>query len=150
MSFLEKEDEKKSPFWDWFIGIGLLVLVGGFTLYYQMQKRATQKRFVAADTLFQAGDLVAAAEAYEALKDASYITAANDSVIYERLDMIETAEENEREAVARLRTRLAAGDTARARQELDTLVLRGLLNPQDQFWIDSVKGALGVPGPSGS
>lgn len=150
MSFLEKEDEKKSPFWDWFIGIGLLVLVGGFTLYYQMQKRATQKRFVAADTLFQAGDLVAAAEAYEALKDASYITAANDSVIYERLDMIETAEENEREAVARLRTRLAAGDTARARQELDTLVLRGLLNPQDQFWIDSVKGALGVSGPSGS
>ncbi len=145
MSFLEKEDEKKSPFWDWFIGIGLVVLVGGFTLYYQMQKRATQQRFVAADALYQSGDLIAAANAYEALKEASYLTASNDSIIYERLDMIEAAEENEREAVARLRTRLAAGDTASARRELDTLVFQGLLNAQDQFWVDSVKGAFAAP-----
>ena len=129
MSFLEKEDEKKSPFWDWVIGIGLLVLVGGFTLYYQTQKRSTQRRFAAADT-------------YEDLKDASYLTTANDSTIYARLDLIETIEESEREAVARLRNRLAAGDVARARQELDTLVFRGLLRAEDQLWVDSVKAAL--------
>jgi hypothetical protein len=147
MSFLENDDEKKSAFWDWFIGIGLVALIGGFTLYYQMQKRATQKRFTAADSLFQSGDLVAAAGAYEELKDASYLTAANDSIIYDRLDSIETFEEAERETVARLRTRLAAGDTAGARLELDTLVFRGLLTTQDQFWIDSVKAAFSAPRP---
>lgn len=145
MSFLEKEDEKKSAFWDWFIGIGLLVLVGGFTLYYQMQKRATQKRFTAADALFQAGDFTAAVTAYEALKDASYLTAINDSIIYDRLDSIETFEEAEREAVARLRTKIAAGDTAGARADLDTAVFRGLLNPADRLWVDSLKAAYGAP-----
>jgi hypothetical protein len=139
MSFLEKEDEKKSAFWDWFIGIGLIVLVGGFTFYYQMQKRATQKRFAAADSLFHAGEFLSAAQAYEELKDASYLTATNDSIIYDRLDSIETFEESEREAIARLRTKVAAGDTAGARQDFDTLVFRGLLGAQDQFWLDSVK-----------
>lgn len=142
MSFLEKEDEKKSAFWDWFIGIGLLVLVGGFTLYYQLQKRATQSRFTAADALFQSGDFVGAARAYEELKDASYLTAANDSIIYERLDTIEALEESERETVFRLRTRLGAGDAEGVRAELDTLVFRGLLGPRDQAWVDSMKAAL--------
>jgi hypothetical protein len=141
MSFLEKEENKPSTFWDWFIGIGLVVLVGGFTLYYQMQKRATQKRFAVADSLFQTGDFLGAARAYEELKDASYITAANDSIIYDRLDSIETFQEGEREAVARLRTKIAAGDTAGARAEFDTLVFRGLLGVRDQYWVDSVKAA---------
>jgi hypothetical protein len=139
MSFLEKEDEAKSAFWDWFIGIGLVVLVGGFTLYYQMQKRTTQRRFEAADTLFQAGDFAGAARAYEELKDASYLTAANDSVIYARLDSVEELREREREVVARLRTRLAAGDTAGVRSDLDTTRFSGLLDEGDQYWVDSLK-----------
>jgi hypothetical protein len=139
MSFLEKEDDKKSAFWDWFFGIGLLVLVGGFTFYYQMQKKATQERFRAADTLFQAGDFAGAARAYEDLKDASYLTAMDDSTIYARLDSVEELGEREREAVARLRMKLAAGDTAGARLELETTVFRGLLDEEDQYWLDSVK-----------
>jgi hypothetical protein len=141
MSFLEKEDEKKSAFWDWFFGIGLLVLVGGFTLYYQMQKRATQERFRAADTLFQAGDFAGAASAYEDLKDASYLTAANDSVIYARLDSVDELAEREKEAVARLRMRLAAGDFNGARADLDTVTFRGLLGARDQRWLDSVNSS---------
>ncbi len=32
MSFLEKEDEgKPSSVWDWVVGIGLVVVIGGFT-----------------------------------------------------------------------------------------------------------------------
>jgi hypothetical protein len=139
MGFLESEDEKKSAFWDWFFGIGLLVLVGGFTLYYQMQKRATQEHFRAADTLFQTGDFAGAAQAYEELKDASYLTAANDSTIYARLDSVEELGELEREAVARLRMKLAAGDTAGARLELDSVSFHGLLDDEDQQWLDSVK-----------
>lgn len=139
MSFLESDDEKKSAFWDWFFGIGLLVLVGGFTLYYQVQKRATQARFSAADSLFQAGDFAGAALAYEELKDASYLTAANDSTIYARLDSVESLEEAGREAVARLRMKAAAGDTAGLRADLDTLAFHGLLESRDQFWVDSVK-----------
>lgn len=141
MSFLDAEDEKKSAFWDWFFGIGLLVLVGGFTLYYQVQKRATQKRFTTADSLFRAGDFAGAAQAYEGLKDASYLTAANDSTIYARLDSVESLEESGREAVARLRMRASAGDTTGLRTELDTLDFHGLLDPQDQFWVDSAKAA---------
>jgi hypothetical protein len=142
MSFLEKEEETKSAFWDWFIGVGLLVLVGGFTLYYQMQKRTTQQRFQTADSLFQAGDFAGAARAYDELKDASYLTAGNDSVIYARLDSIEELEEREKEIVARLRTRLAAGDTEGARTELDTATFHGLLRERDQRWLDSLKAGM--------
>ncbi len=141
MGFLDAEDEKKSAFWDWFFGIGLLVLVGGFTLYYQVQKRATQKRFTAADTLFQTGDFAGAAQAYEELKDASYLTAGDDSTIYARLDSVESLEESGREAVARLRMKVAAGDTTGLRTELDTLNFHGLLETPDQFWVDSAKAA---------
>jgi len=150
MGFLEKEDEKKSAFWDWFIGIGLIVLVGGFTAYYQTQKRATQKRFAAADSLFAKGDFAAAADAYEALKDASYLTAANDSIIYDRLDSIETFAEAEREALARLRTRLGAGDSAGARADFDTLTFRGLLEDEDdRAWLESYRAAVAaMPAPA--
>ncbi len=139
MSFLEKEDEKKSPVWDWVIGIGLLALVGGFTLYYQLQKRATQTRFQAADALFQSGDLAAAAEAYEALKDASYLTPANDSTIYARLELVEEARERMREAVARARTLSAAGDSAGARAGLDSVEHPELLDERDRAWYDAMK-----------
>lgn len=145
MSMLEPEDEKKSPFWDWFIGIGLLVLVGGFTLYYQVQKRSTQERFRAADALFEARDYTAAAAAYEALKDASYITTANDSTIYARLEFIEDLQERERETVARLRMRVSAGDLDGARTELEAVTFNGLLPERDQAWLDSVRAALAQP-----
>ena len=115
MSFLEKEDAKPSAFWDWVVGIGLVVLIGGFTLYYQMQKRMSLQRFNQADALFHAGKFREASAAYEELKDAQYLTSKNDSLIYARLDSVEEMEEREREAVAALRSRFAAGDTAGAR-----------------------------------
>ena len=145
MALLEPEDEKKSPLWDWIIGIGLLVLVGGFTLYYQVQKRSTQERFRAADALYQARDYTAAAEAYEALKEASYITATNDSTIYARLEHIEDLQEREREAVARARMRVSAGDLEGARAELESVAFNGLLPERDQAWLDSVRTALAAP-----
>ena len=142
MSFLEKEDGKQSTFWDWFIGLGLLALVGGFTAYYQVQKRATQSRFRAADSLFLSGDFVGAAGAYESLKDASYLTAANDSTIYARLDTIGELEERSRETVARARTLFAAGDTAGARAEIGAVAYPGLLDERDRAWIDSTRKVL--------
>ncbi len=143
MSFLEKEDGNKSPVWDWVIGIGLLLLVGGFTLYYQYQKRATQTRFQAADSLFNAGDLAAAADAYEALKNASYLTPANDSTIYARLEVVEETRERTRETVARARTLLAAGDTAGAREGLDSVEHPGLLGERDRSWYDMTQERIG-------
>jgi hypothetical protein len=142
MSFLEKEEGKQSTFWDWTIGLGLLALVAGFTAYYQIQKRATQSRFRAADALFLKGDFVGAAEAYESLKDASYLTAANDSTIYARLDTIGELEEQSREAVARARTLLAAGDTAGGHAEIRAVAYPGLLDERDRLWADSAKRAL--------
>lgn len=145
MTQLESEDEKKSPFWDWVIGIGLLVLVGGFTIYYQVQKRVTQERFRAADALFESRDFTAAAAAYEALKDASYMTVANDSIIYARLEYIEDLQDRERETVARLRMRLSAGDRDGARAELESATFNGLLPEREQAWLDSVRAALATP-----
>jgi hypothetical protein len=143
MGFLEKEADGKSAFWDWVFGIGLLVLVGGFTAYYQYQKRLSRERFQAADTLYQTGEYAAAARAYEVLKDASYLTTSDDSTLYARLEHIEDLQEREKEAVARLRVRLAAGDTEGARADLDTATFRGLLSGSDQRWLDSVRSVFG-------
>lgn len=142
MSFLSKEDEKPSTFWDWVVGLGLVVLIGGFTVYYQWQKRVSLGEFHAADDLFKAGKFREASAAYEELKNASYLTAENDSIIYTRLDSVRELEEREREIVARLRTKLSAGDTAGARVELDTTTFHGLIGDEDRRWVDSVKQAL--------
>ena len=139
MSFLEKEDAKPSRFWDWVVGIGLVVLIGGFTFYYQMEKRMSLKRFNEADALFAQGKFSEARAAYEELKNAQYLTSKNDSLIYARLDSVDEIEERERETVARLRTKLAAGDTAGVRAELSSTKFYGLMEDGDQRWLDSVK-----------
>jgi hypothetical protein len=142
MSFLEKEDAKPSTTWDWIVGIGLVVLIGGFTLYYQWEKRLSLKRFHEADALFTQGKFREAAAAYEELKDAQYLTSTNDSLIYARLDSVEELEEREEETVARLRGKLDAGDTAGARAELEATRFHGLLGEKDQEWLDEVKRGL--------
>ena len=139
MSFLEKEEEKPSTFWDWTVGIGLLVLVGGFTLFYQYQKRSSTKRFQEANALFEAGKFQDAARGYEDLKGAQYLTTANDSLIYARLDSVESMEDREKEIVNGLRSKQAAGDTAGIRAALSSTVFHGLLSPEDQLYLDSIK-----------
>ena len=139
MSFLEKEEGKPSTFWDWFVGVGLLLLVGGFTFFYQFEKRTSMKKFQAADSLFAAGKFREASTLYDDLKNAQYLTTAHDSLIYARLDSVESMEEQEREAVLRLRSKLAAGDTAGVRIELASETFHGLLSPEDQITLDSIK-----------
>src|SRR5687767_3712128 len=96
MSFLEKEEsEKSSSFWDWTIGIGLIVLIGGLTFFYQYQKRSSTTRFHQADDLYKAGKLREAGKVYEDLKTAQYLTTQDDSIIYARLDSIEVAQEQQ-------------------------------------------------------
>ena len=140
MSFLEKEDEKPSALWDWIIGIGLLLLVAGFTVFYQYQKRYSRERFYEADRLFQAGQYGASASLYRDLKNAQYLTTTHDSLIYARLDSVESMEEREVEVLGRLRAKLAVGDTAGARAELSA-PFRGLLPAQDQAFLDSIQSA---------
>ena len=141
MAFLDKEDEKPSAFWDWVIGIVLLLAVAGFTVFYQYQKRYSRDHFQEADSLFQAGRYGEAALVYQELKNAQYLTTTHDSLIYARLDSVESMQEQEAEAVGRIRAKLAAGDTAGARAELG-LPFRGLLPPEAQAYLDSVKAAL--------
>ena len=139
MSFLEKEDKKPSTFWDWTVGIGLVILVGGFTLFYQVQKRSSMKRFDEADSLFQAGKFRDAIKFYDELKSAQYLTTAHDSIIYARLDSVESMEEREKESVSRLRSKMTVGDTAGVRAELSSQTYHGLLSEADQAYLDSVK-----------
>lgn len=139
MSFLEKEDAKPSTFWDWIVGVGLLLLVGGFILFYQFQKRSSMKHFREADALFQAGKYPEASALYDELKGAQYLTTAHDSLIYARLDSIGSMEEQEKEAVSRMHSKLASGDTAGLRAELSGRVFHGLLAPEDQIFLDSLR-----------
>lgn len=142
MSFLEKEDAKPSSMWDWVVGVGLVVLVGGFTFFYQNQKRSSARRFHAADSLFHAGDYRSAVKLYVELKDAQYLTTVHDSTIYARLDSVEAMEDEEKEAFSLARAKLAAGDTSGARSELSSQNFRGLLAPKEQAALDALKAIL--------
>ena len=144
MSFLEKEDAKPSTMWDWIVGIGLIVVIGGFTLYYQMEKRLSLKRFNEADALFAEGKYREASAAYEELKDAQYLTSKNDSIIYARLDSLEVAQEQQNTLVSEARKKLALNDTLGAAAELEKLVHKELLAPEDQAWVDSTRGKSAV------
>ncbi len=141
MSFLEKEEgEKPSTFWDWAVGIGLIVLIGGFTVYYQYQKKVSTSRFQEADAVFKTGKMKEAGQLYEALKSAQYLSNKDDSIIYARLDAIETAQEQQNAAVTEAKKRAAAHDTVGLSGQLAQLPHRDLLSAEDQAWVDSVLG----------
>ncbi len=138
MSFLEKEDGgKQSSFWDWVIGIGLVVLIGAFTGFYQYQKRASLGRFQEADALYKAGKFREAGDLYEALKSAQYLTTKNDSTIYARLDTVESVQEQQNTAVIEAKKCAAAGDVTGLGAQLGKIPHRDLLNPEDLAWVDS-------------
>lgn len=141
MSFLEKEaTEKSSSFWDWVVGIGLIVIIVGFTAFYQYQKRSSTSRFHEADGLYQAGKLKEAGRIYEELKSAQYLTTHDDSIIYARLDTLEVAQELQNTLVAEAKKKLVLKDTLGVAAELEKLGHKELLAPEDQAWVDSVRG----------
>lgn len=138
MGLLEKEGEEKgSSFWDWIIGIGLVLVIGGFTVYYQYQKRSSISHGKQADSLYTAGKFAEAEKVYEELKHAQYLTPQDDSTIYARLDTIETAKEVEAAKVAEAKAKLQAGDTSGATGIVGGLRHRDLLNSEDEAWISS-------------
>jgi hypothetical protein len=141
MGFLEKEEEKTSAVWDWVIGIALLILVAGFTFFYQYQKRSSHQRFQQADSLFQAGHFREAVRLYDELKNAQYLTTRHDSLIYSRIDSVESMEDREKDALGRMRAKLTAGDTAGAKADMRAQVFRGLLDAAVQAYLDSVKSS---------
>jgi predicted negative regulator of RcsB-dependent stress response len=148
MSFLEKEEaEKSSSFWDWVVGIGLVIAIAGFTAFYQYQKRSSTTRFHAADSLYQAGKLKEAGKVYQELKSAQYLTTHDDSTIYARMDSIEMIQEAQVAVLAGLRKKIAANDTAGAAVELGKLSHQELLDAQDRAWIDSLRGTTVVAKP---
>jgi hypothetical protein len=147
MSFLEKEEaEKSSSFWDWVVGIGLVVVIAGFTVFYQYQKRSSTSRFHEADALYQAGKLKEAGKVYEELKSAQYLTTHDDSTIYARLDTIETFQEQQNAYVTEAKKKAAANDTAGIAAQLEKLPYKELLSPEDQAWVDSVRGKSAMAG----
>jgi len=148
MAFLDKEEgeeKKQSSFWDWVVVAGLIILVGGFTFYYQFQKRSSTARFNQADSLYQAGQFREAGRRYEELKTAQYLTTKNDSVIYARLDSIENAQEREAGLLAQCKSRLAARDTAGARQAAAQIRAKDVLDDADRAWLDSLQGSAQTP-----
>jgi hypothetical protein len=148
MSFLEKEEaEKSSSFWDWVVGIGLVIAIAGFTAFYQYQKRSSTTRFHAADSLYQAGKLKEAGKVYQELKSAQYLTTHDDSTIYARMDSIEMIQEAQVAVLAGLRKKIAANDTAGTAVELGKLSHQELLDAQDRAWIDSLRGTTVVAKP---
>ena len=97
------------------------------------------KRFNEADSLFQAGKFRDATKVYDELKSAQYLTTAHDSIIYARLDSVESMEEREKESISRLRSNMTVGDTSGVRAELSSQSYHGLLSEEDQVYLDSIK-----------
>jgi hypothetical protein len=148
MSFLEKEEtEKASSFWDWVVGIGVVVAVCGFTAFYQYQKRSSKARFHAADSLYQAGKLKEAGLVYQELKSAQYLTTHDDSTIYARMDSIESVQELQVATVAELKKKAAAHDSAGTAADLNKLSHKELLGAEDQAWVDSLNGSTAASKP---
>jgi hypothetical protein len=145
MSFLEKEDgESSSNFWDWVVGIGLVVVIGGFTVFYQVQKRSSNSRFKEADGLYEAGKIKEAGQLYQELKSAQYLTTHDDSIIYARLDAIENLQEQQTALIADAKKKAGAGDTSAIAPALKQLSHKELLAPEDEAWVDSVLGKSGM------
>lgn len=147
MSFLEKEDEgKQSSVWDWVVGIGLVVVIGGFTVFYQYQKRSSLSRFQQADALYKAGNIKDAGKMYEELKSAQYLTTHDDSTIYARMDSIETTRELQALLVSQCKAK-AAAEPAAVREALKAIRYPELLSETDKIWVDSVN-AVSAPAPA--
>ncbi len=153
MSFLEKEDEgKQSSVWDWVVGIGLVVVIGGFTVFYQYQKRSSHSRFEQADALYKAGNLKDAGKMYEELKSAQYLTTHDDSTIYARMDTIETTRELQALLVNQCKAK-ASADPAAVREALKAIRYPEILSDEDKGWVDSVMAApmpVAAPAPAAS
>ncbi len=141
MSFLEKEETKQSTFWDWVVGIGLIVVIGGFTVYYQYQKKSSLTRFKQADEFYQAHNIKEAGKLYEELKSAQYLTTANDSTIYARLDTVETLREIEAAQILKAKGLSASVDSTALRMALAAIPYPELLSDEDKAWFDSVNPA---------
>ncbi len=143
MSFLEKEEPKQSAFWDWVVGIGLVLVIGGFTVYYQYQKRSSLTRFEAADQLYKAKKFKEAGKAYDELKSAQYLTTHNDSTIYARMDTVESIREQQGLLITQSKAKRLAGDTLASRQVLSGIIYPDLLSDEDRPWWDSIM--VGIP-----
>ncbi len=139
MSFLEKEEARSSSgIWDWVIGIGLIVLIVGFTAYYQYEKKASTNGFDVADSLFVAGDYRMAAEKYEELKEAQYLTPEADSLIYARLDSIRDIQEQDIQVIRDAQERMAQGDSLTAKNLLAAHRFRHVIGKGEQEQLDSM------------
>ena len=144
MSFLEKEEEtKSSTFWDWVVGIGLVLVIGGFTVFYQYQKRSSLTRFQQADALFLAHNLKEAGKMYDELKSAQYLTPKDDSTIYARMDTVETTIESQNLLIKNAKTKLASDTTLNSNSKMVVESLKAirypdLLSEADKLWFDSV------------
>ena len=90
MSFIKKKDDKGSSIWDWIFLGGLVI--GGLSLwrYLTTQKGKTNTGFDRADSLYKAGDFKGAREIYEELRDADYLSPAHDSILYERVEILDS------------------------------------------------------------
>ncbi len=131
MSFLEKEEGKESSSkWDWVIMAVVVLVLGLGTFVYQYQKGQSTHSFESADSLYQDKNYVSAESAYEALKAASYITPQDDSVIYSRLDTIQTLRERDADLHKRLQAALKISDTTGARDLAAQYNSKGLLPQQ--------------------
>jgi hypothetical protein len=138
MSFLEKEEPSQSSFWDWVVGIGLVIVIGGFTVYYQYQKRSSLSRFKQADVYFQARNFKDAVKMYEELKSAQYLTTKNDSIIYARLDTVENIREQQVLFISQLRAKAKTGDSTVTSTALGGIAFPEFLPEEDKAWFDSV------------
>jgi len=90
MSFIKDKDKENSSLWDWIILAVILVGGIGFWQYISFQSNRTTNDLRKADSLFNAGKYQEARKAYDNLGDHDYLSDQHDSIIYERLEDLDS------------------------------------------------------------
>lgn len=100
-----------------------LALAGaGFWWWYSGAKHDSTRHFAHADSLYQAGRLSEALAEYRTLREKEEVIGkGDDSIMYRRMDSLETIAEKTGELVRGARAALLSGDTALVRRAREVL-----------------------------
>jgi len=121
-------EEKKEPFvsgWDVVVLLVLALVGSGFWFWYNSAKDSSTSTIVKADSLYRAGNYPEAQKSYRAVREnASVISKRDDSLMYRRMDSLETFEEQDLQLANGARAAIASEDTALIRTAAEAVKSR--------------------------
>lgn len=108
--------------WDVLTVVILILVGGGFWLWYSSAKNDSSDHFHVADSLYASGNLPEALKAYRSLRSSEAIIAKqDDSLMYLRMDSLEAFEERDLQLANGARAALTSEDSTLIRAATDAV-----------------------------